>query len=245
MELDRTPWEEAFTEIGYSVKAMREMDIETFKQTCKFIISSGIAARFVDDDVIALIFCDAIDTPLGSPQQCMPSSLASEVWATNFTSEDISRVYDGGDIIRRNQDSEYHEAEREMDRRERAQRQKQKEEDKRAKARREEDERLAVVRSVMKSAVVNLARGLGDEPEDGVPVAVNLPSRRRIVRKFSVESLGEDVYTWVAGEDEMFQDDLTPLKFELRRVLGQILERDKTLDEQKLQVKFLLNVAIL
>ena len=245
MELDRTPWEQAFTEIGYSVRTMREMDIETFKQTCTFIVSSGVAARFLDDDVIARVFCDSSEVPPASPVRRIPSSRAAPEKAMSFTYQGSSQEYDGGDFIRENQDSEYHDAEREMERRERAKRRKQNEEDKREKARRDEADRLAEVRSVAKRAILELARALGEEPEDGVPVAVNLPSTRRIVRKFAVESKGEDIYTWVAGEDEMFQDDMVPLKFDLRMVLGQMLERDKTLDEQKLQRKFLLNVDIL
>ena len=47
---------------------------------------------------------------------------------------------------------------------------------------------------------------LGPEPENGFQIAVQMESGKRIMRKFTEDMFGKDVYLWISAQEEMFDD---------------------------------------
>lgn len=94
-----------------------------------------------------------------------------------------------------------------------------------------------------KKAILEAASRLPPEPEDGIALAVVLPSHKRLARKFSRTAKGEDVVTWVSAQEELLNLE-DPLKFELRQAAGDIITKDKTLEEQGIIRRTLFNVVL-
>ncbi|KAH0786962.1 surface protein [Histomonas meleagridis] len=145
-------------------------------------------------------------------------------------------------VIKSNQDSEYVEAlslekakEMELESQMREIEKMKKEEDQKI-----EEEREQMV--LQKSAILELARQIPEEPENGVCIAVVLPNGRRVQRKFSPSTKGEVIYQWVSGFEELFENELNPISFSLVQVLGVRVNEDETIEEQKMRNRVLLNV---
>lgn len=85
------------------------------------------------------------------------------------------------------------------------------------------------------------AAELPPEPENGVTIAVVLPSRKRNTRKFANDTIGQVVINWIAADVELIGEG-DPIHFEIRQPTGQLLEADKTLEEQQIQGRVILNV---
>lgn len=94
-----------------------------------------------------------------------------------------------------------------------------------------------------KKAILEAASRLPPEPEDGVALAVVLPSHKRLARKFARTAKGEDVVTWVSAQEELLNLE-DPVKFELRQAAGDIITKDKTLEEQGIVRRTLFNVVL-
>jgi hypothetical protein len=77
------------------------------------------------------------------------------------------------------------------------------------------------------------------EPEDGVLITVALPSRKRITRKFDKDGTAGDVVRWVAADDEM-----SGARFELRLGTGLVVDAKRTLADQGIAARTLLNVVV-
>jgi hypothetical protein len=80
---------------------------------------------------------------------------------------------------------------------------------------------------------------LPPEPEDGILVAVALPSKKRAARKFDKDAPGGDIARWVATDHE-----ISGGKFELRLGTGQVVDPKKTLAEQGIVARTLLTVVV-
>ena len=238
--MDRESWGRAFTSIGYSIKTMMDMDPDTFKSVCKFIIESGYETDSITDEQIALLFKD--DT--NSPKRVKPQRIINRNTSFQFTVKGRDPSLETAEI-RCDQDAEYNEALRIAQQMEAAKARKRREEAELQRKLKEEREALEDVKLVQKQAILDLAQSLGDEPEDGVPIVVQLPNRKRITRKFKRDSEGSDVYTWVSAQNEMFVDETVPLSYDLVMMFGQVLDKEKTLDDQKVIKKTLINVMTL
>ena len=81
------------------------------------------------------------------------------------------------------------------------------------------------------------------EPADGVQVAFNMPSQARIMRKFDKKRPCDDLFVFVQSVDEMFDENDAPLEFALAQGPSQ-LERGKTLEEQGITRRTLVNVML-
>jgi hypothetical protein len=89
------------------------------------------------------------------------------------------------------------------------------------------------------------ARNLAPEPSAGLTLAVDLPNRRRVVRRFAKDSIGSAVIDWIGGEEEMLGGEMeVPLNFELRSVSGAPIVRESTLEEQGIANRTLFNVFV-
>jgi hypothetical protein len=87
--------------------------------------------------------------------------------------------------------------------------------------------------------VEHAPRPLPPEPEDGVLIAVALPSRKKITRKFDKDATGGDILSWVGTNNEM-----SSASFELRLGTGHIVDVKKTLVDQGIATRTLLNAVI-
>lgn len=105
-----------------------------------------------------------------------------------------------------------------------------------AEARAKESEEDPV--EVRRREIQEKAALLPPEPADGLTLAVMTPDQKRIMRKFGKDEKGENVKVWVASSVDIVQD------FELRQPGGAPLEDDKTLDEQGIKGRTLLNVLL-
>ena len=84
---------------------------------------------------------------------------------------------------------------------------------------------------------------LGKEPKNGVQLALLLPSGHRLLRRFDVNNLAEDVFTVVEGQEEMYQKGVLQ-DYSIMYNFGQQLKREMTLSEQGIEKKTLLNVIL-
>lgn len=94
-----------------------------------------------------------------------------------------------------------------------------------------------------KQRLLRLSQEIPPEPAAGLSLLFVFPTGKRVPRKFSKESPGEDVYLFIGGHDCMFHEDETPLKFSLQIVGQGELQRDKTLEEQNVKNRTLINIA--
>ena len=76
------------------------------------------------------------------------------------------------------------------------------------------------------------------EPEDGIQFAILMPDRERIIRKFNVSDLADDIFTIVEGHEMMYDkktNDLLPYK--ITYGFNEELKRGLSFGEQNLKKK--------
>ena len=83
---------------------------------------------------------------------------------------------------------------------------------------------------------------IGNEPNDGILLAVSIPNKPKITRHFAPESFGSDVYIWVAANEFMISSGLHLGKFNLV-FAGKTLDDKKSLIEQDISSKTLFSVV--
>jgi hypothetical protein len=98
-------------------------------------------------------------------------------------------------------------------------------------AREWEEKERAQGRVAMRESINLMFEELGPEPPGGVTIAVVLPSRTRITRRFLATDRGEMIFRWVRHEDELFDADGAPKHFDLANGIG-IVRPDGTLIDQ-------------
>jgi hypothetical protein len=84
------------------------------------------------------------------------------------------------------------------------------------------------------------------EPTNGVIISVCLPNAKRVTRKFGANDSGENIFAFVANNDEMFDEKSLPLNFGLICGGSQMvrLDRCRTLSEQGIERRVLLHVIV-
>lgn len=75
---------------------------------------------------------------------------------------------------------------------------------------------------------------IGDEPKNGILLAVTLPDGKRLQRNFSPKSFGSDVYIWVAANEQIISSGLHLGDFNLSCATNIVLIDKKTLNDQKI-----------
>jgi hypothetical protein len=216
---DRTAWSRSFFEAGYSREEMENMTEEEFRGICRFLIESGLAPP---------------DLPIPSSPFPFPSSLASLL---------IPIAPPSDQSLIESQDSEFVRAERQaIETEQRAVKQLQSAEELRLQKMALEESRAENARQIIRRR----ADQLPPEPENGVTIAICLPDLKRVTRKFGAEEKGENVFVFVAKEDQMFDENWRPRKFEL--AMGgpgsPNLDRTRTLGQQGINRRSLLRVVL-
>lgn len=96
-----------------------------------------------------------------------------------------------------------------------------------------------------KAELQKRAKQLPPEPADGVRIGFHFYDGSKAVRKFSPDSYIRDLKTFVAAQDQMFKEDGTPYKFELKQGLGTTLDDNKKLKAQGITRSTMFNVDLL
>ncbi|OHT10712.1 hypothetical protein TRFO_19931 [Tritrichomonas foetus] len=268
---DRKEWENAFREIGVSPNEMYSMPESDFLSSCQFIVDSGIYSPGTSNDsdlakAISASMDDLSNNANNNSNEKLPvptsedEELARELQEQEYQgiSNPInppeqndnpapppppsynnympSRTVSGQ--IRNEQNEEFIRAEFEMRQREEANRRKQEENERRA---REEavaqKSRIEKNKSELKTALQNL----GPEPANGVTICIVFPSGNRIMRKFDKTHLCDELFTFVSGQDELFDDDDGPIPYTLMQP-GVPIERGKTFEEVGITRRSMVNV---
>lgn len=109
----------------------------------------------------------------------------------------------------------------------------------------EKAKREAILRQKTKDQIFKLAQELAEPSSNSVQIAIMMPSRKRIIRKFSKNSPADDVYIFTAAQEELFDEDSVPIQFELVLSYGGTLKKGKTLEDQGITTSTLFNVITL
>lgn len=149
--------------------------------------------------------------------------------------------------IRDEQNSEYMKCqlmalEKERKEKEEAERQA-REREERANREREEEAVRVMTGERLKDALKERVRNLGPEPAQGVQIAIQMPSKRRIMRKFAKESLSDDLFLIVQADDEMFDEQYNQLEFSLTQGTGPVV-KGQTFEQQGITRRTLVNVML-
>jgi hypothetical protein len=130
-------------------------------------------------------------------------------------------------IVRADQDAEYLETIAELDRRDQI-------EQARLAKEQQKQQQENKAKLIERETILTLVETLEPEPEEGCEVKVVLPQGRIVSRKFAVNVNGNDVYLWVASQEEMFDGQKFPIPFRLAFGVQTVLERLETLEGQKI-----------
>lgn len=91
-----------------------------------------------------------------------------------------------------------------------------------------------------KNDKINAAKQLGQEPNNGVELLIKLPSGKSIKRKFDQTHLCDELFTFVTGQEEMF-DGFDSIPYELM-TLNKKIEKGKTFQDYGIRGKTMINV---
>lgn len=266
MESERESWIPAFARAGLSKIQLMNMSDEEFNRTCQFVIDCGLASKdLLDSEFERALVISAMQTAgniEGEPNKAgtdenknnkpdkprdnsatpppppaveehkppkrknQPHTVSGEIRNTQNEEYELAQIL----ALQK----EYEENERlERERREKEEAIRKEEEEKRAKLHKIQETRLQIIAK---------CEAVAPEPANGIQIAVNLPSKR-FIRKFSPESLCDELFDLIAAEDDAFDDDGNPKSFILTIPMGPDLSRGKTFAEQGITRRSLLNFS--
>ena len=181
------------------------MDEEVFRVRLRHLIDAGLIV-----DVSEEIVCRAIRELTKDPKDLSSKNArknTNQGFRVQFTGEQFDAEKLESDLVRADQDAEYYEALKTMQRREKQ------EEKKRVEEERQHEKIFTEMLSIKKCAEY-----IGEEPSEGIKLFIRMPSNKHINRIFDPEDPGSNIYTFIAAQDEMFDKDFRPKKFELESI---------------------------
>ena len=98
------------------------------------------------------------------------------------------------------------------------------------------------MRSTYEDLLAKKIEALGEEPPDGILIAIQIATVPRIARRFSVTDDADFVYIWVASRPEVVSRGLRYGGFELIGPQNTLLAIGKTLAEQNIVHRTIFNV---
>jgi ATPase subunit of ABC transporter with duplicated ATPase domains len=90
----------------------------------------------------------------------------------------------------------------------------------------------------------NQQMALNIKNEGDVQIAFVFPSRKRILNRFYSSSLGSDLYCFISGQDEMYDEEGHIKTFTLLHGLNEKVEHDFLLSEQNISGRIVVNVIV-
>ena len=146
-----------------------------------------------------------------------------------------NEVLSESQLIRMQQNQEYQEA---LENAQEIERQRHREEEEE----RNNEEEAAEQHENYNKSIKEKFREIGEEPSDGLLLAVTLPDSTKITRRFAPNSLGNDVYIWVSSIDSMIESGHHFCGFNLVGPKGAIIEYDKSLHDQNIESRTMFSV---
>lgn len=83
---------------------------------------------------------------------------------------------------------------------------------------------------------------IGEEPKNGIVLAISLPNGHKMKRVFSQKCLGNDVYIWAASNEQIISSGFKIGKFSLIFGTDMVLNGKKSLYEQKINSKTIFSI---
>ena len=269
--MDRRKWEDSFRQAGINSSDMYAMSQQEFERTVQFLVDSGLANQksnplrdpwapiFKDmgifgpdfyemsdqqfQDQVQFLLETGIDPPNMDDSPTTPNNQGSGFTYDNddhhhYPDNRPNRTVSGQ--IREEQNQEYIRVMNDMKRREMEENEKKEKEEKmRAIA----EEQIKNKRERIYNEKKKMLLDLGNEPQNGVQICVQFPNGVRKSRKFDTSHLCDELFTFVAGQDELFDENKESIPFSLNQP-GPPIEVGKTFQQIGITRRSLVNVVL-
>ena len=110
----------------------------------------------------------------------------------------------------------------------------------------EEEERKKIEEEYRKKKtyeeLIQKAHAVEEEPDNGLRVGFTFKDGKRIIHKFSLETLGEYIKSFIQVKCNMFNSDNSPIEISLKQAFGPELDLKKSLKEQGIMKSIMLTV---
>lgn len=220
--MDRWEWIDAFKNINHSTADVMKMNEDEFVSKCNFLSEAGFAP---------LAFYK--QNSISDSQSCHASS--QNLNQENHFNSDCSN---NNQNIRFEQDEEFEKALKNDKLNSEMERMNDFREQQNVRIKIEEKEQNEDIRS-KNHHIASKIKNEGD-----VQVAFIFPSRKRILNKFYSNCLGDDLYKFVSGQDEMYDEEGRFKSFILLHGLNEKVEHDFLLSEQNISGRVAVNVIV-
>jgi hypothetical protein len=215
--MDRWEWIDAFKHINLSTIDVMKMSDQEFLSKCIYLTESGLALTSVYNSHF---------------HESFPENNTNENHKFN------SAVSKNNQNIRLQQDEEFQKALHEDQINCEMERMDEFREKQKARIEIEEQEQKEKIRSANKQKASKIKN------EGDIQIAFILPNQKRILNRFYSHSLGEDLYSFVAGQDELYDEKGCFQHFTLVHGLNQIIRPEFLLCEQDLSGRVLVNALL-
>ena len=244
---ERTSWAPAFSKIGYSLEQVLSMTNTEFTNCRDYLESEGYkpgpVKELTDEEAEAAILKEILDRKK-NPQKNQRQQNRNQIRNPNrvrapppmprLTPEQIDQIVkeqEETEALIKKQNQEFKEAEAKMQ--------------KRIDSKKEE----AVKLSSQFSEIIENAKNLPPEPEKSangaVLIAISLPNGSRIIRNFLKSESAQDVFYWAAEKIMNLEDPPKIREFDLKMPTGGSLDNKKSLEEQGITGRTMLNALII
>ena len=95
-------------------------------------------------------------------------------------------------------------------------------------------------KKAQKEQIIEEFEKMGKEPTNGFRIAVKLPNNKRVVRRFTADMFGKDLYTWINAQEGMFDEQQSELIEYILKNTSSPIEPEKTLKDQNITSNTLL-----
>jgi len=244
--MDRWQWVDAFRKIDVPTATVMNMDEENFKKCCEFLVDSGMAPssylpKTNEQKELEKVIEEAnrIKSKRGISSYRINHGAASRLNRNEETPDSIG-VEKSNASVKDIQDMEYASYVKEEMKKNEEERNNELREMKKT----YEDTKKSDLDTKKKREAQELADLLPPEPANGIQIAFSLPNRKRLLRKFEAFDLGSKLYTYIAGQDEMYNAQHNLLDYELKFALNKVVQKEFTLEEQGITNRTLINVIV-
>jgi hypothetical protein len=219
--MDRWEWIDGFKEINFSTIDVMKMNDEEFYSKCQYLTEIGLAPISIYNSQF---------------NESFPENITSNIM--NEEDQLNSTVSENNQNIRLQQNAEFEEALKEELMSNEMERMRKFREQQKAKIEKEEQEEQEIIRLNNKKKASNIKN------EGDIQVCFILPNQKRIMNKFYSNSNGEDLYCFVAGQDEMYNERGEIEEFILVHGLNQRIKQEFLLCEQDISGRIIVNVLV-
>jgi hypothetical protein len=216
IKMDRWEWIDAFKQINLSTVDVMKMNDEEFYSNCRYLTENGLAPTSIYNSQFNESFPENINEG---------KQLNSAVSRNNQN-------------IRMEQDKEFQKALEEEQMNNEMVRMAEFREKQKVRIDQEEKEQNEKIR------LANKRKASKIKNEGDIQIAFILPNQKRILNKFYSHSLGDDLYSFVANQEEMYDEKGYFQPFTLVHGLNQIIKPEFLLSEQDISGRAIVNILL-